>query len=187
MWLQMTAIWAAMMVPMMLPSLVPRLHEFRPRRVALTAATAYFLVWTVCGAVVYPPTMGWPMARYAGAVFVGAGLFQFTPWKARQLDRCRASGIVSDGRSAWWHGLRMGIDCTLCCAGYTMILLVTDIMNVGVMAGVTAAITVERLAPRPALVSRALGVIFVVTGMLMVYRLAGGTIPFVRAYSSSWP
>lgn len=166
MWLQMTAMWAAMMVPMMLPSLAPRLRECRPRRLAVIVAGAYFLVWTACGAVVYPPTMGWPASRYAGVVIVGAGLFQLTSWKVRQLDRCRASEWVTDSQSAWRHGLRMGIHCVLCCAGYMLILLVTDIMNLGLMIAATAAITIERLVPRPALVARTWGVILIAAGSL---------------------
>ncbi|HXH40087.1 MAG TPA: DUF2182 domain-containing protein [Thermoanaerobaculia bacterium] len=185
MWLQMTAMWAAMMVPMMLPSLVPRLREFRPRRLALIVACGYFVVWTVCGAVLYPPTMQWPIAPYAGMVLVGAGFIQLSPWKARQLDRCRASAPADDARSAWRQGLRMGIDCILCCAGYTMILLATDIMNLAVMIVMTAAITIERLAPWPARVARTFGVILIAAGIFMLYRLAGGTIPFMRRYPTS--
>jgi predicted metal-binding membrane protein len=170
MWLQMTAMWAAMMVPMMLPSLVPRLRAFRPRRLAPIAACGYFVVWTICGAVVYPPTMQWPVTPYAGLVSVGAGFIQLSPWKARQLDRCRASAPASDAPSAWRQGLRMGIDCMLCCTGYMMILLVTDIMNLGVMIIVTAAITIERLAPWPARVARTFGVMLIVAGFFTIYR-----------------
>lgn len=154
MWLRMTAMWAAMMVPMMLPSLVPRLRA-RPLPAAIVAAFCYFVVWTAFGAAIYPPTMWFPVARYAGAAFVVAGMVQLTPWKLRLLDRCRGDGC---GTSAWRDGLRMGLDCALCCTGYTLVLLVTGMMNWTAMILVTVAITAERLAPRPEMLARAFGI-----------------------------
>ena len=159
MWLRMTTMWAAMMVPMMLPSLIPRLRA-RPLFAAIVAALAYFLVWTAFGAAIYPPMMWFPIARYAGAAFVVAGALQLTPWKVRLLDRCRAD--CPDRRPAWRDGLRMGLDCALCCTGYVLVLLVTGMMNWAAMILVTMAITAERLLPRPALLARAFGVVLIV-------------------------
>ena len=156
MWLRMTAMWAAMMVPMMLPSLVLRLHA-RPLPAAVVAAVAYFLVWTLFGAAIYPPTMYVPVGRYAAAAFVVAGFVQLTPWKVRLLDRCRTD--CSD--VAWRDGLRMGLDCSLCCTGYVLVLLVTGMMNWAAMILVTVAITAERLLPRPALLARIFGVVLI--------------------------
>jgi len=157
MWLRMTVMWAAMMVPMMLPSLVPRLRG-RPLRAAAIAAVAYFLVWTILGAAVYPPLMWFPVARYAAVVFVIAGAVQLTPWKLRWLERCR----IGCAEQPWRDGLRMGVDCALCCTGYVLVLLVTGMMNWAAMILVTAAITAERLLPRPALLARAFGVALLV-------------------------
>ena len=181
MWLRMTAMWAAMMVPMMLPSLVPRLRG-RPLPAALAAAFCYFVVWTASGAMLYPATMWFPVARYAGLSFVVAGAVQLTPWKLRRLDRCRGDGCgtgsqpvrtseaaalrAADGlrtrpTSAWRDGLRMGVDCALCCTGYTLVLLVSGMMNWTAMILVTVAITAERLLPRPALLARTSGVVLI--------------------------
>jgi predicted metal-binding membrane protein len=161
MWLRMTAMWTAMMVLMMLPSLVPRVRRL-PLHAAIVAALAYFLVWTAFGVAIYPPTMWVPVARYAGAAFVVAGVVQLTPWKVRWLDRCRAGVCAADTRGAWRDGLRMGVDCALCCTGYMLVLLVTGMMNWAAMILVTAAITAERLAPRPAVLARAFGVVLIV-------------------------
>jgi predicted metal-binding membrane protein len=159
MWLRMTAMWTAMMVPMMLPSLLPRLRAW-PLRAAVVAACAYFFVWALCGAAVYPPLMWVPVERYAGLAFVAAGAMQLTPWKVQRLERCRAA-CTGETRHAWRDGLRMGVDCALCCAGYTLVLLVTGMMNLAAMVLVTIAITAERLAPRPALLARAFGVVLI--------------------------
>ena len=58
--------------------------------------------------------------------------------------------------------------CALCCAGYTAILLAVGAMNVIAMIVIGAAITIERLAPRPVLVARAFGVAML--AMSIVYR-----------------
>jgi predicted metal-binding membrane protein len=167
MWLSMTAMWTAMMVPMMLPSLVPRFRSWRPR-LALIAAGGYFLVWAVCGALVYPPTMLWSFSRYAGVVVIVAGLLQLTRWKMRELAKCRMDSCPPDVQSAWRRGLRMGVDCTLCCASYMIVLLVVGAMNIVAMIAITAAITIERLAPRPALFARLFGVCVIGTGAFML-------------------
>jgi len=55
-------------------------------------ARAYFLVWTMLGAAVYPPTMYVNVARYAGAAFAVAG---FTGCLlSRPALLARAFGIV---------------------------------------------------------------------------------------------
>jgi hypothetical protein len=43
-------------------------------------------------------------------------------------------------------------------------------MDLGIMAIVTVAITVERLAPKPKTISRALGVIAIVAGLVTILR-----------------
>ncbi len=51
-----------------------------------------------------------------------------------------------------------------------MILLVTGMMDLGIMAIVAAAITIERLAPRPERVARLIGVASMVVGALVIAR-----------------
>lgn len=187
--------WFVMMAAMMLPALVPALLRYRVslrerESVPLNATTAlagagYFFVWALLGAVVYPvgvivtnAEMHWPMlARsiplMAGAVLLFAGGLQLTAWKARQLCRCRDEancvGMLSpDARTAWRHGLRLGMHCLLCCLGLMTALLVTGVMNLSAMALITIAITGERLAPSPTLVARTAGVVLITAGVLVV-------------------
>ena len=54
-----------------------------------------------------------------------------------------------------------------------LILLASGVMDLGVMAAVAAAITVERLAPGPERVARALGVVVVAAGALAIARALG--------------
>jgi len=54
-----------------------------------------------------------------------------------------------------------------------VILLVVGVMDLMAMAVVTAAITIERLAPAGERVARAIGAIVVTAGLLAIGRAAG--------------
>ena len=54
-----------------------------------------------------------------------------------------------------------------------VILLVAGVMNLGAMAVVTAAITIERLAPAGEQAARAIGVIVVGAALLLITRAIG--------------
>jgi predicted metal-binding membrane protein len=192
--------WVVMMVAMMLPSLVPALWRYRqavgraggtrPGWLTAVVGVGYFSVWTLFGMIAYPLGVALAaiemrqaaLARAApiavGAVVVIAGLFQLSAWKARHLACCReASGracaLVADPGTAWRHGLRLGLHCSLCCAGLMAILLVVGIMELRAMAVVAAAITVERLAPAAERVARAIGALVVGSGLFLVARAVG--------------
>jgi predicted metal-binding membrane protein len=191
--------WIAMMVAMMLPSLVPMLSRYResmgpthPRRLdRLTAVVAagYFFVWTVLGMATLPfgaalaalemqsSALSRSVPLAAGVVVLIAGGLQFTAWKARHLACCRPSPLcgrtlTADAGTAWRHGLRLGLHCSNCCAGLTAILLVIGVMDLRAMAVVTAAITLERLAPGSRRIAHALGVVIVWSGLFMIARAA---------------
>ena len=88
--------WAVMMIPMMLPSLVPALRRYRAATDAAIAGFAYFAVWTAVGLAVYPLDMALSSIEMrvpvvAGIVMVIAGAWQFTAWKARRLACCHAA------------------------------------------------------------------------------------------------
>src|ERR1700751_1511517 len=162
--------WVVMMVAMMLPCLVAMLWRYRQAvcrtgkthlgRLTGPAGVGYFFVWTVFGMTAFPLGValaavemqlsalarGVPIA--AGVVVLIAGTVQFTAWKAHHLACCReepgrGGTLPADAGTAWRHGLRLGLHCSCCCAGLTAILLVLGVMNLGAMAVVTAAITVE--------------------------------------------
>jgi predicted metal-binding membrane protein len=109
-----------------------------------------------------------------GLVILIAGVLQFTPWKARHLACCReAPGrgtLPADAGTAWRHGLRLGFHCCYCCAGLIVVLLVIGVMDLSAMAVVTAAITVERLAPSGQRAARAIGAIFTGAGLFLIAR-----------------
>jgi predicted metal-binding membrane protein len=192
--------WVVMMVAMMLPSLVPMLWRYREavggagqaRLGGLTAlvGVGYFFVWTVFGMAAFPvgvvlaaiemeqPAVARAVPLLIGVVVLIAGALQLTAWKARQLACCReepgpGGTLPADAGTAWRHGLRLGLQCSRCCAGLTVILLVMGVMDLRAMAVVGAAITAERLAPAGERVARAVGAVVMGGGLLLVARASG--------------
>jgi predicted metal-binding membrane protein len=192
--------WVVMMLAMMLPSLVPMLSRYRqavgrPGETRLGPLTAlvgvgYFVVWTVFGIAAFPlgvalaaiemqqPALARAVPIAVGVVVLLAGFLQLTAWKARHLACCReAPGpgrtLPADAGMAWRHGLRLGLHCASCCVGLMAILLVIGVMDLGAMAVVGVAITVERLSPAGEHVARAIGVVVVGTGLFLIARAAG--------------
>jgi predicted metal-binding membrane protein len=191
--------WAVMMVAMMLPSLVPMLWRYR-RAVGRTGETrlarltvlvglGYFVVWILFGVAIYPlgvalaaiamelPALSRAVPSAAGVVVVIAGVLQFSTWKARHLACCRALPdnccTATDSRTAWLHGLRLGLHCSCCCASLTAILFVVGVMDLRAMAVVMAAITLERLAPDGEHVARVIGVLIVGAGLFLIAHATG--------------
>ena len=192
--------WVVMMVAMMLPSVVPMLWRYRQAvgrtgerrlgRLTALVGVGYFLVWTVFGMAAFPlgvtlaaiemqqPALARAVPIAAGGVVLVAGALQFTAWKAHHLASCReAPGhgctLPADAGTAWRHGLRLGLHCSSGCAGLTAVLLVIGVMDLRAMAVVTAAITVERLAPAGDRVARAIGAGVVGAGLLLIARAVG--------------
>ncbi len=192
--------WVVMMVAMMLPSLVPMLWRYR-RAVGSTGdmrlglltglvGVGYFVVWAVLGMAAFPLGVALaaiemqqpPLARAVpiavAVVVLIAGALQFSAWHARHLACCREvpgcdRTLAADVATAWRYGLRLGLHCGHCCAGLMMVLLVIGVMDLRAMTVVGAAITVERLAPAGERVARAIGVVVVGAGLLLLVRAAG--------------
>src|SRR6266705_4238343 len=170
--------WVVMMVAMMLPSLVPTLWRYRQAglgRLTGLVGVGYFVVWTVFGMVAYLLGLALPRATpiVVGVVVLLTGFLQVTAWKARHLACCREAPAGERDRTAWQHGLTLGLHCSQCCVGLMAILLVIGVMNVLAMALVAAAITVERLAPAGERVARATGAVALGAGLFLIARAAG--------------
>jgi predicted metal-binding membrane protein len=191
--------WVVMMVAMMLPSLVPMLQQYRNAlrgagetrlgTLTMLVGAGYFGVWTLVGVAAYPlgvalnelamqqPAISRLVPIAAGLLVLLAGALQFTRWKAHHLSCCRvtpgaAVRLPLDARSAWRHGIRLGVHCTSCCAGLMLILLVLGVMDLGVMVIVAAAITIERLAPAGERVARGVGIVTIAAGLLLCIQVA---------------
>nr|UXE45850.1 hypothetical protein Hi04_10k_c5380_00002 [uncultured bacterium] len=175
------SMWTVMMMAMMLPSLVPMLWRYRSAVRTTSEAQlgwltgmvggGYFLVWMLLGLAAYPlgvtlatlemelPALARAVPLAVGVVVLIAGALQFSAWKAHYLACCREAPrsdrvLPADVGMALRYGLRLGLDCAGCCGGLMAILLVIGVMDLRAMAAVTAAFTVERLAPAGERVAR---------------------------------
>ena len=193
------ALWAVMMVAMMLPSLTPMLWRYRQAAavvserqldfLTLQVALGYFLIWILLGAAIFPLGAGLAILEMqqpgisrlvpfaTGGAILAAGALQFTAWKRRQLICCREAPdcrcVAPVGaRTAWGCGIRLGFRCVSCCAPLTAILLVTGVMDPGAMIIVAAAIAAERLLPGGEHAARAIGAIAVGAGLLLIAQAA---------------
>lgn len=193
------AMWAVMMLAMMLPALVPMLWRYRQAvggagtahvgALTTVVGTAYLAVWTLLGAAVYPlgvalaalemrvPAVAQAVPLSVAGVILLASALQLTPWKARHLACCRRlperRPLTADVRTAWRHGVSLGVHCCSCCAGATAVLLAVGVMDLRAMAVVGAAITAERLLPRARGVARAMGVAGLAAGWVAIVLAIG--------------
>ncbi len=192
--------WIVMMAAMVLPSLVPMLVHYRRTlrgqgairlgRLTALAGVGYFAVWAVWGAVIYVPgallayteQQSMDLANLVpfatGMVLVAAGVLQLTAWKARQLScapepPARAPGASTGVLGAWRYGLRLGRHCSLCCSGLMLVLLATGVMDLGIMAAVAAAVTLEQVVPTPVSIARATGIVLILAGIFIFVRTIG--------------
>jgi predicted metal-binding membrane protein len=190
----------AMMLPSLIPMLRRYRQAIGRTDARLGPLTAivgvgYFVVWTLAGMAVFPlgaafaevemqqPALAQAVPIAVGVVVLIAGALQFSAWKARHLAGCREASvsahagvrgtIFADTRTAWQHGLHLGLHCSFCCAGPMAILLVMGVMDLRVMAIVAAAVTAERLAPAGERVARVIGAVVIGAGLFLIARSAG--------------
>ncbi len=192
------AIWIVMMVAMMFPTAAPMILMFskiyasrrqqeRPFVPTWVFVSAYLLVWSLCGGVAYPlavlieqlaaPSM-WLMenaARLAGVVLVVAGLYQLSPLKYICLSKCRTplQFILSSWRDGYSGAFRMGLEhgayCIGCCWLLFVILFPLGLMNLAVMALLTALIYAEKALPIGRQISQLVGGGLIVYGVLVLF------------------
>jgi predicted metal-binding membrane protein len=193
--------WAVMMPAMMLPVLVPMLwrdREANPEGLAIYSAVlsilagaGYFLIWLLTGIAIFPlgaglaaiamwvPALARALPAAAGAIVVLASLLQFTQWKAQRLACWRetqwcARRQPENALAALFYGIRLALRCGSCCGNWMAVLLVAGVMDLRVMAVVTAAIAAERIAPHcdrhHARIARVIGMAGVAAGVLMLVR-----------------
>jgi predicted metal-binding membrane protein len=192
------AVWVAMMVAMMFPAAAPIVLMFsaiaagKRERAQTYVPTwvfvcGYLIVWTLAGVAAYLLALGldelavrspWLMAnagRIGGVVLVAAGLYQLSPLKHICLAKCRTP--MQFLMTAWHDGyggaLRMGIEhgvfCLGCCWLLFVILFPLGMMNIAVLAVLTALIFAEKVLPFGRQVSIVAGVALVAYGALVVF------------------
>jgi predicted metal-binding membrane protein len=112
--------------------------------------------------------------RIGGAFLVVAGLYQLSPLKHICLAKCRTplQFILSSWRDGYGGAFRMGFvhgtHCLGCCWFLFVILFPLGIMNIAVMALLTALIFAEKSVPLGRQISQITGIVLILYGVLVV-------------------
>jgi predicted metal-binding membrane protein len=184
--------WQVMTVAMMLPSNMPMINlvvdagrrQAYPVAIPLAFLAGYAVIWTAfaTGAflgdtLVHRLVDLWPwLAGHSwliGAVtFFVAGLFQFSSWKERYLDRCRTPldfflRSYRKGIGPAWHlGLCHGRCCLGCCWALMLVMFGVGVGKLAGMAAVTCVLVIEKAVPGGKRLSPLVGIALLLLGMV---------------------
>ena len=185
--------WAAMTLAMMLPTAGPMILTYaeiadtaarkrEPVVSPLVLTAGYVAVWF--GFAIAAAALQWTLARaglgdgngagrlVGGALFVAAGLYQFSAIKQSCLTQCQRpfpfffSNWTEQPFGVFRLGLRQGAYCLGCCWAMMLLMFATGTMNVVWMAMLGALMTIEKLSTTPRF-SRITGAAFVAIGVSM--------------------
>jgi predicted metal-binding membrane protein len=204
-------VWVVMMAAMMFPSIAPMVVMFariqenkrsRGRSVPVGATAifvgGYLVAWTAAGLVGYAifqlgaeltgDTFAWDNAGpyLAGAIIVGAALYQLTPLKDVCLRHCRSplSFLLHHSHPGRLGALRMGVEhggyCVGCCWALMAALFAVGVMSIGWMAFIAALIAIEKLLPWREAANRGIAVLLLVLGLAVAFvpeDVPGLTLP----------
>jgi len=170
------AMWIVMMAGMMLPSAAPMLMLYAgsvrhrgggaPAALRVYAmAAGYLLVWVgfsliatllqrlLSNLLVLSPMMEIINPRVSGALLIVAGVYQFTPLKHACLASCSApvAFLMRRWRDGTFGAFRLGVEhgalCVGCCWALMLLLFAGGVMNLTVIAALTAFVLIEKLTP----------------------------------------
>ncbi len=166
--------WAAMVLATMLPSTAPMIMTYA--EIADTAArkgerivspfviaAGYSVVWlgfsaiaafaqlALTRAALLDAGMASASALFSGAIFITAGLYQFSTLKHACLTQCRRpfpfffAHWETTARGVFRLGLKQGLYCLGCCWAMMLVMFAVGAMNVLWMAALAAVMTVEKI------------------------------------------
>jgi predicted metal-binding membrane protein len=190
-----------MMAAMMFPSVAPAVllydrlrsgHRARgkgaPAEATALFVSGYLITWTVAGLAAYgllralahiAPFDGitWGGAGHwiAGAVIVGAAVYQLTPLKDLCLTKCRSPLMFlaerwRDGRAGGlWLGISHGAWCVGCCWALMAALFAVGVMSLGWMAFIAVLIGLEKLWPVKRVANLSVATLLVVLGLAVAF------------------
>lgn len=195
-WLLTAAMWAAMMVAMMLPSAAPSILLYaRVHRHSLAAGTppaasflaGYLACWTAfagvaatlqiamqSAALASPATMTLVGGPAAAVLLIAAGVYQLSPIKDACLGKCRspAQFLSRHFRRGAWGAARLGAlhgaYCVGCCWLLMALLFVGGVMNLAWVAALTLVVAAEKLLPGGAWIARVAGVLLIAWGLVLL-------------------
>jgi len=190
------SMWCAMALAMMLPTAGPMILTYaelaetaakkgEPAASPLILAAGYLAIWLAAAFVlaalqlllvrlaVLDPAMATASPLFSGAVFIGAGLYQFSALKHACVTQCQHpfrfffANWTADPRRVLQLGFRQGLYCLGCCWAMMLSMFAVGTMNVVWMAALGAVMAVEKVSSTTRF-SRALGALFVLIGIAFI-------------------
>ena len=197
--------WGAMTLAMMLPSAAPMILTYA--EIADTAARkgehvvspfvlagGYTAIWfgfaaaatvaqyALTRAALLDPSMAAVNGLFSGAIFIVAGVYQFSELKHACLRQCRSpfpfffTNWATTTRGVFKLGLRQGLFCFGCCWAMMMLMFAVGVMNVVWMAALGIVMTLEKIGTGKRF-TYAIGVLSIAAGLAFV----------VSAVVAHWP
>lgn len=192
--------WAAMMVGMMVPTAAPMTlvyaavarkaaRQDNPVAPTFVFVAGYIAMWGVFSVAataaqrgldhvaLLSPTMVSASPLLGGALLIGAGVYQLTPYKRACLEHCRAPAhfISQHWRNGSAGAFRMGLEhgayCLGCCWILMGLLFVGGVMNLLWIAAIAAFILLEKTMPFAETGGRFVGAAMILVGLLSLTGL----------------
>jgi predicted metal-binding membrane protein len=192
------AMWSVMMTAMMLPSAAPlillygaaarRSRQITARRHTYALAAGYLAAWTafsvaatilqraLASLLLVSPMMEASSSRVSAALLIVAGVYQWTPLKHACLRACQSplGFLMARWRDGWSGAFRVGLEhgcfCVGCCWALMLLLFAGGVMNMAVIAALTAWVALEKLAPFSRRVAQVSGAGMIAVGLWMLTR-----------------
>ncbi len=192
------AMWAVMMVGMMLPSAAPlillilgvyrRRDDRHTRQNSMLFVSGYLLAWTIFSlaaasaqvalhrAALLSPDMAARSGALTAAILIIVGVYQWFPIKNACLAHCRSplSFLSQHWREGLAGAVRMGffhgLFCVGCCWALMTLLFVAGVMNLLWVAAIAVFVLVEKLWRQGLLFGRVAGVFLILWGTYVFAR-----------------
>jgi predicted metal-binding membrane protein len=193
--------WGAMTLAMMLPTAAPMIltyaeiadtaaRQSKPVVSPFVLAAGYTAVWfgfagaatlaqyALTRAALLNPSMASVSGLFSGAIFMVAGLYQFSALKLACLKQCQSpfpfffANWATTARGVFHLGVKQGLFCLGCCWAMMLVMFAVGVMNVVWMAALGIVMTVEKIGHRKrftyviGMVSIAVGLAFIVSALV---------------------
>jgi len=197
--------WGAMVLAMMLPSAAPMIFSYA--EIADTAARkrasvvspfvlagGYTAVWfgfalvatlaqlALTRAALLNASMASASGLFSGAIFIAAGVYQFSEFKHACLRQCQRpfpflfTHWETTPRGVFRLGLKQGLYCVGCCWAMMLVMFAVGVMNVIWMAALGVVMTIEKMLNGRRF-SHAVGAVLLAAGIAFV----------AAAFAAHWP
>lgn len=188
--------WAAMTFAMMLPSAAPMILTYaeiadtaagkgEPVVTPFMLALGYSVIWlgfalaatlvqfALTRASLLDPGMASVSGLFSGAIFIAAGVYQFSALKLACLKQCQTpfpfffANWATTPKGVFRLGLKQGMFCLGCCWAMMAVMFAVGIMNVIWMAALGVVMTFEKIGHGRRF-TYAIGVVSIAAGLAFV-------------------